>query len=79
MVITRKRCENTEDRVDLGTIELLIDQGSNWPIKRCELTKIELTKDRVDHKPDHITIFWSFDNNFEDIIKSFLHLFAVQS
>ena len=50
-------CENTEDRVDLGTIEVQIDQGSNWPIKRCELTKVELTKDRVDHKPDQITFF----------------------
>ena len=65
--------------------------------KRCKLTKVELTKDRVDHKPDRTTFFAvavvdhvcvelallflhrSFDNNFEVIIKSFLHLFAVQS
>ena len=25
----KKRCENTEDRIDLGTIEVRIDQGSN--------------------------------------------------
>ena len=46
-----KGAKNTEDRVDLGTTELRIDQGLNLPMKRCELTKVEMTKDRVDHKP----------------------------
>ena len=27
------------------------DQGSNGPMKRCELITVEMTKDRVDHKP----------------------------
>ena len=46
-----KGAKNTEDRTDLSTIEARIDQGSNWPIKRCELAKVEMTKDRDDHKP----------------------------
>ena len=54
MLITRKKYENTEDRVDLGTIEVRTDQE----LKSCELTKVELTKDRVDHKSDQITFFW---------------------
>ena len=50
----RKRCENYWGSSWLGYnrgIEVRIDQGSNWPMKRCELTKVEMTKDRVDHKP----------------------------
>ena len=42
---------NTKDQVDLGTIEVRIDQGSNLPVKRCELIKVEMTRDRGDHKP----------------------------
>ena len=46
-----KRCENTKGRVDVGWIEVRNHQGSNLPIKRYEMTKIEMTKERVDHKP----------------------------
>ena len=43
--------KNIEGRVDLGSIEVRNDQGSNWRVKMCELTKGERTKVRVDHIP----------------------------
>ena len=48
--------KNTEERVDLHTVEVRIDQGSKWPMEKYELTKVEMTKDRADHKP---TVFVS--------------------
>ena len=50
-LIHKKGAKNTEDQVDLGTIKVRIDQGLNWPMKMCELTKVEMTMDRVDYKP----------------------------
>ena len=51
-----KGAKNTEDRVDLGSIEVWNDQWSNWPVEMCELTKMEITKDWVDHKPMQLLI-----------------------
>ena len=51
ILIHKKGAKNSADQADLGTVEVWIDQGSNWPMKRCEFTKVKMTKDRVDHKP----------------------------
>ena len=54
MSFTREGAINTEVWVDLGSVEVRIDQGANLPIKRCELTKVQSTKMRADHKPCHV-------------------------
>ena len=50
MFFTREGEKNTECRVDLGSVEMRNDHGANWPMKRCKFTKVELTKERVDHE-----------------------------
>ena len=54
--LTRKCAKNIEGRVDLGSIEMRNDQGSSSPMKRCELTKVERTRVRVDHTPQSTTL-----------------------
>ena len=58
--------KNTEVRVDLGSVEVRIDQGANLPIKRCELTKVESPTVRADHKPIWSSrAYMTFSTNFQ--------------
>ena len=56
MLFKQKGTKTTKDQVDLGSIKVQNDYRSNWPMNRCELMNVEMTKDQVDHKPMDIHV-----------------------